>query len=124
MSEKKFGVAAIVDEQTIIINYGKRDGAEVGQGIKILSNHSLPIKDPFTEENLGKIYHIKAELTLSKIDNKFSYCTSKKQMNFGIGLGSGSFYQSQALRIDSKFLTREVTDEPIQVGDPIEISYS
>ena len=124
MSQKLFGVAAIVDERTIIINYGKEDGAEVGMEVNVLSGHSETIWDPFTEDKIGKVPHIKAELTISKVEERLSYCTSKKQLKtnkFNIGLGSNYSHINKVLRIDSNVLTREITDEPIKVSDEVEI---
>lgn len=124
MSQKLFGVAAIIDERTIIINYGKEDGAKVGMEVNVLSNHNETIRDPFTKEEIGKIYHIKAELTINRVEEKLSYCTSKKQLEtnkFNIGLGSSHFHNNKVLRVDSDVLTREITDEPIKVSDEVEI---
>lgn len=124
MSQKLFGVAAIVDERTIIINYGKEDGAEVGMEVNVLSNHTETIKDPFSEEKIGEMPHIKAELTISRVEGKLSYCTSKKQLktnNFNIGLASNYFRVNKILRVDSDVLTREITDEPIKISDEVEI---
>ncbi|HDK5717126.1 TPA: hypothetical protein PTC28_001852, partial [Staphylococcus pseudintermedius] len=50
--EKKFGVAAILDEYTIIINAGKSDDVSEGDSLSILSDSTIEIKDPFTDEVL------------------------------------------------------------------------
>ena len=121
--EKKYGVAAIIDERTIIINYGKEDGAKAGQNIKVLSNHTLHLNDPFTGDDLGKLRHIKAEVQIARVEQKYSFCSSKKKMNFGIGLGDLTYSKNlnSVLRVNTKFLSREITEEPIDVGDLIEI---
>lgn len=122
-NKKKYGVAAIIDERTIIINYGEADGAKIGQNLKVLSNHTLHLNDPFTGDILGKLRHIKAEVQITRVEQKYSFCSSKKKMNFGIGLGDLSYPKNlnPALRVNTNFLSREITEEPIDVGDLIEI---
>lgn len=58
MSEKKTRVAKVIDEYTIILNKGAKDGIEIGQRFLIYSLGD-EIIDPETEENLGRVEIVK-----------------------------------------------------------------
>ncbi|MEH7966018.1 FlgT C-terminal domain-containing protein, partial [Staphylococcus pseudintermedius] len=77
--EKKFGVAAILDEYTIIINAGKSDDVSEGDSLSILSDSTIEIKDPFTDEVLYELKRIKAKLKIVRVFEKVSFCKSKNE---------------------------------------------
>ncbi|MBZ8174048.1 hypothetical protein [Staphylococcus delphini] len=117
--EKKFGVAGILDEYTIIINAGKSDDVSEGDSLSILSDSTIEIKDPFTDEVLYELKRIKAKLKIVRVFEKVSFCKSKnekKNIFSTIGFDSNN---PQKLRIDSNSLINFPTQEPIKIGDLI-----
>ncbi|QDW99064.1 hypothetical protein [Staphylococcus agnetis] len=115
--KKKIGVAAILDEYTIIINAGKLDEVNKGDSFSVLSDSSIEIKDPFTGEELYELKRIKARLKVDKVLEKISFCKAKNDT--GSFLGGINFPNTnpQKLRIDSNSLVNFPTQEPIKVGD-------
>lgn len=123
---KKFGVAAIINEFKIIVNYGKRDGAHEGDKIKVLSDSYEDILDPFTSEPIGKIYNIKEFLTIDSVDEKNSTCIKDSQTTLNsfhkaISLSFNNDSNNR-LRVEMKKPLQVKTGEPIKTGDLIEIN--
>ncbi|MGW7932607.1 hypothetical protein BU107_10700 [Staphylococcus xylosus] len=122
--KKNIGVAALLDDYKVIISAGSIDGIEEGIKINVLSNHGITIKDPYTDEDLGKLNHIKAEILVVEVKEKFSICVSnQKNKNFfnfkPMGMSSSLF--NNKLKMTGDILNREITEEPIEVGDVVEI---
>lgn len=121
MENRKYGIAALIDEYTLVINAGKEERIKVGQKIKILSKHHTDILDPFTGEKLGNLHHIKDEVRVSEVHRKFSICKSERKNEISKMQMSLFGIEPRKLNFGDKFMERRITEEPINVGDMIEI---
>ncbi|MCJ1785234.1 hypothetical protein [Mammaliicoccus sciuri] len=118
MKNKKFGVAEIIDERTIIINAGKNDGIKPKQELKVLSPGTYEITDPFTNEKLGAINYVKSIIIVSEVEDKYSFCKPKnKHKNI---LSDTLLDNKTKFHIDTSQINNQITNEPIQIGDLID----
>lgn len=125
---KTFKVLTIVSEKSILVNYGKEDGAKVGDGLRIVSVGEMII-DPDTKEELGTFDYIKEELEVVFVYPKFSMCSkiahAKKTNALATLMSKEVSYtaasQIQSLKIDkSECLNIEWQRDPvIHVGDTV-----
>jgi len=139
--KSKLGIAAIIDDESVAINIGSSDNMNIniGDEINVLSSKYIDIIDPFTNEKLGKIYHIKAVLVISHIEKKYSICKSKdpyiekykglynsNYINKRLGINTKNIFDNNKnktkLRVDSNYINRDLTSEPIKIGDSIELN--
>ncbi|TDL96722.1 hypothetical protein ERX27_07660 [Macrococcus brunensis] len=120
--EKIIGVAGFIDDFKVIISAGNVDGIQEGMELSILSSKGEDIRDPFSGEILGRIPHIKAMIKVILVQDRFSICVIKDQYLPAIALGNAniSFFK-QRFKFEGKPIERMVTDEPIKVGDIVEI---
>ncbi|PCM42022.1 hypothetical protein CPU09_02540 [Mammaliicoccus sciuri] len=118
MKDKKYGVAEIIDERTIIINAGKNDGIKPEQELKVLSQGTFDITDPFTKEKIGSLNYVKSIIVVSEVMDKYSFCKPKsKHKNI---FSDNLFDNKTKFHIDSTQINNQVTNEPIQKGDLID----
>ena len=64
-------VAAIIDDTTLIINVGQKQGVEEGMGFVVYSEHQ-EIVDPDSGATLGKWEIVKAQLSVSHVQEYMS----------------------------------------------------
>ena len=127
MSFDGFRVIEILDEFSLIINYGENDGAEEGQRIRIISVGPEVI-DPFSYEILGTLDSIKAILTIETVYDNFSICKKIESKTTNILMSPLSQFQTTTrevlpLNIDKAeiSLKKAPSDKVIKVGDIVEI---
>ena len=64
-------VAGIVDEYTVVINQGHKDGVEEDMRF-VIYEPGEEIKDPDTDKSLGKFEYVKAKVEVVNVQEKFS----------------------------------------------------
>lgn len=127
MSEYYFRVIEILDEYSILINYGNDEGACEGDEIRIIST-GPEVKDPETGETLGTLDSIKSELTIVTTYNKFSLCkkieiTTNNILTNPLSQFQTTSTQAKPLDIDKSSISNKQipNDTVINVGDLVEI---
>jgi len=69
-------VAGVLNERELIINVGSDDGVTLGMKFKILSDSSIIVKDPITDEEIGEIDREKIRVKCIEVQEKLSVCTT------------------------------------------------
>lgn len=69
-------IIRIVDEHTVLVNLGSKDGVSSG-GIFRTVGKSEAIIDPVTDEKLGSVEIVKTKLKASKVYERFSVAVSR-----------------------------------------------
>lgn len=73
MSKKNYHVTHIIDEYSIIINYGRLQGAKLNDTVQIVTP-GCDVIDPIDNKLLGTLDMIKASLSVVTIYDNFSVC--------------------------------------------------
>lgn len=127
MANRDYKVVEIINEYSILINYGSLNGAEKGDEIRVIAI-GPEITDPITEENLGTMDLIKSNMTIVTVYEKFSLCQNIKESVVNSLLNPLSQLQitkreKTSLNVDEKDIThRELpNDTTIRPGDIVEI---
>jgi len=127
MSEDNFRVIEILDEYSILINYGRTEGASEGDRIRIISK-GPEIIDPVTNEILGTLDSIKSSLTLATVYDKFSLCQKIVTTTKSILVNPLSQFQTTSKTIESINIDKSQIsdkklpgDNKIKIGDLVEI---
>lgn len=134
--KKKAKIAAILSETEVIINAGKLDGIQKGHSFYIIDDNGRVIKDPDTEEILGKFEGYKGKLIVKKVEDRFSYCetpiyyknlavestlaSSKSIMNSLNTISGTKQDKLNILEEDILDLESSYTDTPVKIGDELE----
>lgn len=120
--EKNIGVAGFIDDYKVIISAGNINGIQEGMELNILSSKGEDIHDPFSGEILGRISHIKAKIKVLNVHDKFSICIIKDQPlpNHLLSTVGMPFFK-QRFKFEGNPIQRKITDEPIKIGDIVEI---
>jgi len=71
-------IVKILDERRIVINKGCRDGVIANTAFVIFSVSTEEVKDPETQENLGKLELVKGYVDAFHIQDRITICTSVK----------------------------------------------
>ena len=74
-------VIKILDNYSILINYGRTKGATVGENVQIVEI-GPEIIDPDSGESLGTLDHIKDVLQIQEVFDEFSICNKRIKINF------------------------------------------
>lgn len=118
-------VIAILDKYTILIDYGRSDGASLKDSVRVIQRGPLVVYDG---EEYGSLDNIKAELTIKTIYNNFSVCKNSKTSNAVINNFSQSFlslYEAQHEELNVNESQIENLDVPedkiINLGDLVEV---
>lgn len=77
-------IAAIINNKTVIINQGLRNGVSKNDEFDIIDSKSSILKDPTTGEVLGKFKQYKQRIYVTQVEDKYSICTSifeKKELS-------------------------------------------
>lgn len=118
---KIIGVSGFIDDYKIIISAGAIDGISEGMDLNILSKNGEEVKDPFSGEVLGKISNIKAQVKVITVKERFSICVIKDQPLPPHVIHNALPFFKQRFKFDGKPIQRQITDEPIKIGDIVEI---
>lgn len=127
MSQYNIRVIEIIDEYSIIINYGIDDGASEGDKIRIISIGPEVI-DPETEELLGTLDFIKDVLTITTAYDKFSLCkkietTTTNVLSSPLTQFNKITKEAKSINVDKKNISNKKfsNDKIIKIGDKVEI---
>lgn len=126
MENAEYKVIRIINEETLIINYGYDKGAKIGDKVRIIQIG--PEIYDINNDSLGTLDHIKAELEIIQTYSKFSLCQKIVRkisnylrdplMNFNIENKSIEKLNVDSNEINSVNLSK---DTVIHVGDNVEI---
>lgn len=127
MSLENYRVIDILNNKTILINYGYDHGAAVNDKIRILAK-GPEVKDPFTNETLGSLDAIKENLSIVTTYSNFSLCqkiqtvTKSPFVNPLAGFQT-TFDEIVSLNVDKESISDKKipTDKTIRIGDLVEI---
>lgn len=127
MSDYEFKVIEIIDEFSILINYGRDDGAYEGDEIRVLSIGD-EVVDPETKESLGTLDFVKDTLTIAIAYDSFSLCQKIETSHINVLTSPLSQFSKttkevKALNVDEKDFSHKSfsKEKTIKVGDTIEI---
>lgn len=127
MSEDNFRVVEILDEYSILINYGRNDGAEEDDIVRIISI-GPKVTDPITKENLGTLDSIKATLTIVHVYDGFSLCKNVVTLTKNLLVSPLSQFQTELkenkpINVDKGNISNKKppNDKTIKIGDIVEI---
>ncbi|WP_194943871.1 hypothetical protein [Glutamicibacter halophytocola] len=73
-------VAQVISERDLAINRGSSAGVEVGMRFKILSSEPAEIRDPDTDEVLGKVEISKVEVEVVSVQPTLAVCRTFKKI--------------------------------------------
>ncbi|MDR4505980.1 MAG: hypothetical protein MRK01_14500 [Candidatus Scalindua sp.] len=71
-------VARILDEYRIVITVGCRDEVKIGMVFVIIALSEDEIRDPVSNEVLGKLENIKDYVSVVHVQDKFSTCVARE----------------------------------------------
>lgn len=101
-------IIRIVDNRTVIINLGKKDGVTDKSYFQIVGEPE-DIVDPFTKEKLGAVNIVKANLKASNTFEKFTIATTKWEAT------SLKFQSSLAQQMQEFIKTEEIDEGELKV---------
>lgn len=119
----EYKVINIIDNYSLIINYGKSDGADVGKKVRIFEE-GTPIYDG--EEFLGNLDIIKSDLEIVAVYDRFSICKYIKKVTRNPFVSFNferTYYESEAINVEKEDFSnlKYKTNTPIKVGDKVKI---
>jgi len=116
-------VAEIIDEYTVVINRGHEHGVEEDMRF-VIYEPGEEIKDPDTDESLGKFEYVKAKVEVVNVQEKFStaktYETHKVTMPAiqALALVSGQTMRNELpLDEETKGRLPKRSRTPVKIGD-------
>lgn len=122
-----YRVIEILDEYSILINYGSDHGANEDDEIRIISTGPEVI-DPITDEVLGTLDSVKAVLTIVTTYSKFSLCKKIETTTKNILISPLSQFDTVAktiksIKVDKGSISGKIMpdDTTIKIGDKVEI---
>lgn len=74
-----YNVIRILDSYSVLINYGRNDGAKVGQNVQIIEVGPT-VKDTNSGLDLGSFDYVKAELQITEVFDRFSLCKKQEEV--------------------------------------------
>lgn len=125
--EDYYRVIQIIDENTILINYGATDGAEEGDKVRIIAI-GPEIYDPLTNDLLGSLDSIKSSLSIVTTYEKFSICKEIRKTKSSIFISPIDQFTTTTidilpLNVDENEISNiePPSDKVIRIGDIIEL---
>lgn len=132
-------VARILDEYRIVITVGCRDEVKNGMVFVIISPSEDEIRDPASNEVLGKLENIKEYICVVHVQDRFSTCVAKEKARavrdgevMGVQTLSGAMMaesmtgrpekernDTQKLHVNNSQITGTPQLGPISVGDKV-----
>lgn len=95
-------VARILDEYSIVINVGRNDGVAEGKVFVVFTQSEDEIKDPDSNEVLGKLENVKDYVSVAHVQDKFAICVAQEVGNtHKEGESSGAQTLSGAMMAES-----------------------
>jgi len=95
-------VARILDEYSIVINVGRKDGVAKDMVFVVFTQSEDEVKDPDSSEALGKLENVKDYVTAAHVQDKFTICIAQEMGNmYKEGESSGAQTLSGAMMAES-----------------------
>ncbi len=124
----EYRVIEIVDEKTILVNYGTFNGAKRGDKVIIYRN-GREVFDPETNESLGTWDIVKAHVTVVEAFEKFSVCKDERVTPSSVlnPLATLDLFAStttyETLPVNKEQITKDInpSDVIISVGDSVRV---
>lgn len=114
----EFKVIKILNRKEIVIDYGKKDGAELFDKFAIYEEGEKII---YNGKDYGKLNKLKEKIYIVAVFENFSICQKiidedEKEMEwFDIGK-----IETMNVEVEEKDITSYISNEPIRVGDIVE----
>ncbi len=70
-------IAKILDEYNVVINAGRKQGVCEGMTFVIFTVSEDEVKDPETDEGLGRLETVKGYVTATHVQDRVSICTAQ-----------------------------------------------
>lgn len=122
-------VIEIVDDYTIIINLGKENGIKSKDKF-VVYEEGYNVKDPFSEETLGRVDFDKVEVSIHKLFDKFSVCKKFSEnpnvySSISQLISSGSNNVNKAVKLNvnetqNKLLS--IKNPEVSIGDLVRVN--
>ena len=131
MSEPITGkVAAIVDDTTLVLNVGARDGVHEGMLFAVVAEHD-DIRDPDSGESLGRWESVKGRVAVTHVQERMATARSPlaegapaatatlsaMMVRHSFGLYGSHGSEREGLAVRSSDLSGRPQAQPISVGD-------
>lgn len=120
----EYKVVKIIDDKTIVINYGEDDGAKIGDKFQIISTGE-EIIDPDTNISLGTLDTVKDIVQVVDVLPKMSICKNRStyMKNIMHGIMDSLVYdevKDKTLNVDISQITGGLSkDITIRIGDKV-----
>ena len=75
-SQKEPQIIAILNNKQVIINIGKRVGVKSNDKFDIIDSQVKILRDPDTHEILDRFHQLKQQISVIKVELKYSICSS------------------------------------------------
>ncbi len=121
MEEKIYKVIKIIDDTSIVINAGQKQGIKPGDKFQIFEI-GKDLKDPYTGENLGTLDTIKETITVESVLTKMCICRNTYITSYVTGLtnimDNLTKINYQTLNVDTTQISGGLSDDlVIRIGD-------
>lgn len=115
-------VVKILNEYSIAINLGWKDGLADGMNIVVFATGSEELKDPNTGESLGCLELVKARLKVSHVQERCSICTAEAVKKAGEEeggfrtLGAAMMAEAMGTKYSSEYTTEKLNVNTSQIS--------
>lgn len=127
MSKHNIRVIEILDENSIVINYGRNNGAKEDDRIRVVEI-GPKIIDPYINKSLGTLDSVKATLSLTTVYERFSVCKKIEIKTTNLLTSPLNQFQStvkteKTLNVDKNEISykKAPNNKVIKIGDSVEI---
>ncbi|HHT9125829.1 MAG TPA: hypothetical protein ACFYD6_08425 [Candidatus Brocadiia bacterium] len=129
-------VIKILDEYSIVINLGWKDGLADGMNVVVFALGSEEVKDPNTGESLGYLELVKAHLKVTHVQERCSICAAELVKKAGeeeggvqtlgaammaeaMGIKYSRQYTTEKLNVNTSQISGTPQVGPICIGDKV-----
>jgi hypothetical protein len=127
MAKEFYRAIEIIDNYSLLINYGSSEGANKGDEVRVIAI-GPEIIDPSTGDLLGTLDKVKAELTIATVYGHFSVCqkiesVTKNSLLNPLAQLQITVLERKPLNVEEKDITNKIPpkDSMIRPGDIVEI---
>ncbi|NRG47485.1 hypothetical protein HRF87_22420 [Bacillus sp. CRN 9] len=131
MKNQEFKVVKILDEYTVVINAGTNYNIKVNDEFQILDKKGSEVRDPETDEIIGRLDLIKANVNVTEVQEKMCICSSPHTVKVNIPLISGldtlssglGFSEREKLNVELTQVTGGLrrSNAKVRIGDTVRL---
>ena len=103
-------VADLIDNRTLVINRGEKDGVATGMLFVVYDATGRVVKDPASGSELGKIKLPKIEVKITHVDEKYSVAETHKYKEINVG-GANPLFSVTSVLSPPKYVKQYETFE-------------